>query len=202
NTKDIIINFWSKNNVFILSFILAIYILPYWFSYPPTTVLDGSWVRAINLAIKNKLTFGTGFIFTYGPLGYLSTRNTQYIPSIVLLLTDIFCFVCFYILFYKILSQYKNWFFILLVAVLFFKGTEYTETLFLLFIAFSITSLKNGFKKDYEIVICGICGVLVFFMKVNYGLIAAPLMLILCIYLGIKKIKSFAIFLFTILFVF
>jgi len=45
----------------------------------PTDGLDPSWVYAVNQAVERNLVFGRDFIFTYGPLGYVST--TQYSPG-------------------------------------------------------------------------------------------------------------------------
>jgi hypothetical protein len=39
--------------------------------------IDASWEIGLNIAFKNGLTFGRDIIFTYGPLGFLSTHNSS-----------------------------------------------------------------------------------------------------------------------------
>jgi len=195
-------NFFIKYKIEILSLILSIYTLPGGFFAYIDNNLGGSWERAINYSIKNKLVFGDDFIFTYGPLGYLSTRHTQYISNIFLFLADVFICTCFYHFFYKCLSRSKGWFFILLVAVFYFKGSEFSETLFLLFIVFTILNLKNNFSNHFELICCGISGIVGFFVKINYGVIAIVILFILLLFLLVKNRKSFLILFSTSLFVF
>lgn len=176
-----------------LSLVLSIYALPFSFYEIADNGLDGSWKQALNYAIKKKLVFGTDFVFTYGPLGFLSTRNTLYVSDLVLFLADLFLCVCFYHVIYKFLSQHKGWFFILLMAIFFYKNTEYSEILFFFFIIFTILNFKSHFSNYFEVVCCAIQGVLVFFIKLNYGMISIPLLLFLFIYLLVKNRRSFLV---------
>jgi hypothetical protein len=41
--------------------------------FPPTTDVDSSWAEVLNLANRKGMQFGTDIVFTYGPLGYLTT---------------------------------------------------------------------------------------------------------------------------------
>jgi hypothetical protein len=51
----------------------AITLLAWPIAYRPiTTGLDPSWREALHLAVSDGLRFGTDFVFTYGPLGFLS----------------------------------------------------------------------------------------------------------------------------------
>ncbi len=194
--------FFQKYQNQILAFILAIFSLPVGFAYTVNTSLDGSWVRALNMAIKNNLVFGRDIVFTYGPLAYFSTRNTQYIHDIYLFTADVFLCACFYYVSLQLISKYKGWFIILFVAEFYFKGYEYAASLFLFFIVFTILNLKNNFNNYFEIIACGICGVVVFFVKVNYGLVALPIMIFIAILSLIRNRKSFLIFLGTVSVVF
>ena len=59
----------------------------------PDLCLDQSWHTALNLALERSLVFGDDFVFTYGPLGFLSTRTQIGIDPIYLLLFDVFVIV-------------------------------------------------------------------------------------------------------------
>ena len=61
--------------------IIIQWIFQYDFFQIPNHGLDNSWAIGINLALKEKLLFGSDFIFTYGPLGYLSTSLSIYASS-------------------------------------------------------------------------------------------------------------------------
>lgn len=178
----------------LLAFLLAVYSLPVGFSYTINASLDGSWIRALNVAIKNELVFGRDIIFTYGPLSYFSTRYTQYIHNVYLLFADIFLCTCFYYISYLLVVQSKKWFYILLIAIFYFKGYEYAASLFLFFIVFTVLNLKNDFKNYLEVAICAVCGVVVFFVKVNYGIVSLPIIAFILIMLLIKNRKSFMLF--------
>ena len=79
--------FLERNRIKILSFIIAIYSFPLHFSQPLLYSLDGGWMTALNLAVKNKLIFGKDFVFNYGPLGYFSTRINAYVSNLPILST-------------------------------------------------------------------------------------------------------------------
>jgi hypothetical protein len=192
----------EKFKVILLCIALTVFTLPVGFYYTVYDSLDGSWVRGINMAIRDNLVFGRDIIFTYGPLGYLSTRNTQYIHNIYLLSADIFLCAGFFYVLYSYLSKDKGWFWILLVAIFYFKGAEFASSLFLLFIVFAVMNLKNNFANYFELVFCAVSGVVVFFVKVNYGLMSLPVLLFLAVLMAVVNRKSLAIFLGVVLAVF
>ena len=88
-----------------LSVLLAIYIIPTHLFYFQNYALEGSWKRAINLAVKNHIVFGTQFIFTFGPLGFLSTRNHEYLGNFFIVLGDLFLVTGFYYFLRKYVSR-------------------------------------------------------------------------------------------------
>ena len=63
-----------------LGLIIAIYsivwIVPF-SPYFPNKGLDPSWATVIEHSLLNQLTFGEDIIFTYGPLGFLATKQFQ-----------------------------------------------------------------------------------------------------------------------------
>ena len=44
---------------------------------PPPLELDPSWHAALEYATVHHLQFGTQIVFTFGPLGFLSTRTSM-----------------------------------------------------------------------------------------------------------------------------
>src|ERR1035437_2641104 len=101
----------------------------------------------------------------------------------------------FYYIFRKYLSQYKYWFFILLAAMLCFKASNYTQALFFVFIIFTVLNIHNNSRNYYELIYCTIAGILLFFIKVNYGIIVLFVLLGMALFLLIKNRKSFVVFL-------
>ena len=47
-------------------------------SLSPATGLDPSWQGALELAVRHRLQYGTHFVFTYGPLGFLAVHPLYY----------------------------------------------------------------------------------------------------------------------------
>lgn len=174
----------------VLALVLAIYTLPSGFSYDASNLLDGSWTQVINYAVKHQFIFGSQFIFTYGPLGFLGTRYTPGVSVWVLFIVDMFNVLCFYHIFKKFLYRYAGWFPFLLIALVYFRDTDMAARLFLIFIIFSIANLKNDALNYFELAACAIAGVLVFFIKINYGMISIPLLISLCMFLLFHNRKA------------
>ena len=145
--------------------------------------MDSSWKRALNMALKNGLVFGRDFIFTYGPLGFLNTRNNQYLPDILLFLGDVFLFSGFYHFTYKYISGKKGWFFIVLAALILLRGSSYVQNLYIIFVVFAILCVISRSRNYFELAYCAASGILLFFIKINYGFIAVFFLVILGILL-------------------
>jgi len=67
----------GKSHTHILHFILFFFVLllvPPSFYHQPGEGIDSSWNIALHLAYKYHLVFGKDFVFTYGPLGILTTE--------------------------------------------------------------------------------------------------------------------------------
>jgi len=81
--------FFTKGSPYQSAVILIFSILclsPLLFFTEPSYTLDGSWAISINLAIKNRLTWGENYVFSYGPWGFLATGLKQYAPAVAILL--------------------------------------------------------------------------------------------------------------------
>jgi len=149
--------------------------------------LDGSWMRALNMAIDSGRVFGRDFIFTYGPLGFLSTRNPEYIHTGWLLAADLLIFSGFFYLVYRHLARHKGWWVLLIAATLAMRAADYTQVLFLLFAAYVALLLLRADDSKAVPVFAGVYGVLLFFIKVNYALVSAGILAGLIIYLALQR---------------
>ncbi len=75
-----VFNSWYPRIIFAVGLIITVYaitwIVPFQASMPREG-LDPSWKSVIEHSLLNQLTFGEDIIFTYGPLGFLSTKQFQ-----------------------------------------------------------------------------------------------------------------------------
>ena len=187
---DKILAFYLTYKAQILSAIVAIYIAPPALFYSHNYGIEGSWKRAINMAIKNGTVFGADFIYTFGPLGFLSTRNNEYVGNWLLIISDIFlAFSCYYFLL-TYFKKNKGWFILVLMSMFLVRSAEYTQIMFLMFIIYTIQIIQNKFKNRLQLLITALLGTLLFFIKVNYGIIALLILSIIIIYLVFNNFKS------------
>ena len=143
--------------------------------------LDPSWSLALSYANENNFIWGKDIAFTYGPLGYLSTRIGWGINRDILLLFDVFYFLNFIYIFYYTFKNAVNKFVALLIIVAvtltipYFLGGGIALILFM----FLIFWLKLSIDKPKIIYfsIQTIFIVLLFFIKFNTGLISFGLFL-------------------------
>ena len=118
NRKRLIFKGFSFG-IFALSMLLF---LPTTIFRDTATGLDPSWMIGINLARSNHLVFGKDIVFTYGPLGYLSTRLPIGVSSLHYVVWDVFLYSNIaYILIYAIrkLDDYFSVFLVFLTSLLF-----------------------------------------------------------------------------------
>ena len=186
---------WKNYKQLIIALLLSVYSLPGLFFVTPNIWLDGSWIRALNMAINSHRVFGSDFVFTFGPLGFLCTRNIQYINRLWLLAGDIFLFAGFFYFAYKYLSSQKVWVFIVLPAMFLFRAADYSQTLFLLFIIYTVLNFNNRAQNKFELLYCGLAGGLLFFIKVNYGIVSLAGLLFVSVFLIRSDFRSFILFL-------
>ena len=59
---------------------------------PGEDSLDPSWIKTLQYAAENHISFGKGFIFTYGPLGYLFNPMTKEAYFLACMLNLLFLF--------------------------------------------------------------------------------------------------------------
>jgi len=178
----------------IAAFILALYSFPTCLRLEPGYYLEGSWMRAINMAIKNKLTFGHDFIFTYGPLGFLSTRYDGYVTGYSLFAGDLVLFACYFYFYKKYLPKSIYWFIIALMAMMLMRHTNYSQHLFLVFMIYAVGNIRNKGNDAIELSLCGLTGLLLFFIKINYGIISLPVLTGVAIVTSLQNVKKGLVF--------
>ena len=126
------------------------------------------------MAIHQGLIFGKDWVFTYGPLGFLSTRVPTYIGITPLLFYDIFtACVLIYILRYtfKELNNTAKWF---VVPYLIMMSTHNSETTFQLFTFFIFLVFHHYRTKNLiSLALATGISVLIFFIKLNLGIVAS-----------------------------
>lgn len=91
--------------IFLLS---AFVILPIGFFGHVNAGLDPSWQFSLHMAFENNLIFGKDYIFTYGPLGFLSTRLPFASTKPLLIISDIFLWSVFFYCIYQALRRTDN----------------------------------------------------------------------------------------------
>lgn len=150
----------------------------------PAEGLGPSWRISINLALKNDLQWGTDYIFTFGPLGYLYTRMAAFVPEWHIIAFTFFVWVSIlFVARYFILSskiQNKAELVIGVIIALMFSYVikiEITATVMYVIIFFLLYSIKHD--SIAGLVISIIASTLNLFIKLNYFL---PILLIFCLY--------------------
>ena len=71
---------WYPRGLLVVGLVITIYAITWIIPFRtvmPHEGLDPSWVSVIEHSLRNQLTFGEDIIFTYGPLGFLSTKVFQ-----------------------------------------------------------------------------------------------------------------------------
>ncbi|WP_215240059.1 hypothetical protein [Dyadobacter helix] len=136
--------------------------------------MDGSWTMSINMALHKGLTFGREWVFTFGPLGFLSTRQDLYVGRLPFLIFDIFC-VCIliYVLSYA-LKKIKDPVKCLVIPYLLVMTAHNSEINFSLFtLLIFLIFHSHTEKSNVSLLLATFMSVLSFFVKFNLGLISS-----------------------------
>jgi hypothetical protein len=133
----------------------------------PGAGLDDSWMIALNLAVKNHLLYGKDFIFTYGPLGFLSTNLGAEIPygMIWIWLFHLSIISLFLYIIRKIISDNNSFlvYGIILVSAYHFSYTDLTPRIMMLVFFLIIQNIKK--LNMYTFAITGLLITLQFFIR-------------------------------------
>jgi hypothetical protein len=129
----------------------------------------------INLAVERGLSFGKECIFTYGPLSFLSSRQICFQNKSTLLAFDIFMVSNLIAVYYALLKQNKGalGYGLCLASVVVIKNSlseASTSVLFTLLLFWLLMIWERA--TPLRCLAACVIALLLFFIKVNYGLIA------------------------------
>lgn len=174
----------------VLTLILAAWLLvPKSLAFAPYIGLEPSWMISINLALLRKAVFGTEYIYTYGPLGFLYTRVILGQSKWVMVLCDAFIFINLLYIANAYLNSFKRKNILpgalgLIASIIFIQHINCTLSLFAILL-FHAARICHMHKPGINLLAGVICVSLLPFIKLNYGLVAIPVfylaVLILCV---------------------
>jgi len=180
--------FYPNSVVFKLIYLifLIILLIPYYrISEMPLPGIDNSWRIALEIAYQKGLIFGKDIIYTYGPLGRLTQRIAIETSHFELFLYDIFCYAnTAYILYFflpkdtKIIHYLIHFAFFVVISSIF--GEWISFLLFFVSIIAGFRFLKN--HNHWELSLALLMGIINFFIKANYGIVAVLFVFVLLIY--------------------
>jgi hypothetical protein len=156
----------------LIPLVLIFLLFPFAFYATPVSGLDPSWMIAVHLAVKNHLTFGKDFVFTFGPLSLIRFRYPIFVSKWLFLLSDLYFF---YILFVAFRAMIKRNFrpgpvIFLFACVLVGQYMEMEKWYFflMLFFLFSFLEAPAG---NSNLIHAGILSLICLYIKVNSGVL-------------------------------
>lgn len=175
------------NNLFL--FFIFLLLLPNQLIGFPGTDLDSSWMIALNLAVKNGLVFGKDFIFTYGPLGFLSTHIGLEIPFgyLWIFLFDIGIIGTILFIIVRILKDYNSLivYGIIFIAVYHLAYAETTYRILVIVLFFLLQNIKKF--NFYSLTLVSLLLVIQFFNKPSAAIYFIVIFLATTFYIAIFK---------------
>lgn len=163
---------------------LALALMPHSPYHDPGYGLDSSWAIGLHNAVKNKLVFGTDFVFTYRPLGVLQTRLSIGVHEVVYILFDVFIIANFFYVFFRIITRTNLAVSsILIYLCLWFMVSDASHSLLwlVLFLVFEYHEMRNTIILMDIVAIA----VLSFFIKLSTAFIP-PILAVPAIVYGIR----------------
>jgi len=203
------ISFSKKQLTYIniaFSLLCLLLLMPSLFYTTPGHGLDPSWVIAMHWTVEKEMIFGQDFIFTFGPLGTLSTRLPFGIKTWQILIYDLYIFGNIFILVYLVVKNYSNWqtyFILLIISIIIYDSYSYTHTFFLLFVL--IFWIFYYLEKQNNWIIANLITLfsIIFFIKVSIGIVSLLIFFyFLAFSLFTKKLKLSLFFICLISYVF
>ncbi|WP_435357474.1 hypothetical protein [Emticicia sp. SJ17W-69] len=181
-------SFWLK--LAYLLFLIVLLFPFYRISEPPSPGIDNSWRIALEMAYQKGLVFGKDIIYTYGPLGRLTQRIAIETSNFELFLFDIFCFTNVGFLLHHFFPKPLKFYHLLIHFGLFLLiSSIYGEWLSFILFFISIFSGLLFLKKQNQWLLFHaiIMGVINFYIKANYGVIALGFVFMLLFYAFFSK---------------
>ncbi|MBC7796858.1 MAG: hypothetical protein H7Z37_08300 [Pyrinomonadaceae bacterium] len=141
-------------------------------NYRAGDCIDPSWMLGANLARVQNFVFGRDWVFTFGSLAFLSTRNDVGVSKFYLIAFDILVIANFCFIFRRFVKISWIFGFIASFATAMIVA-NYRDTIFIL-TAFLIFWLCVGVieKSDWAFFAASLITILLFFIKVNASFVA------------------------------
>jgi len=170
-------------------FLIFLLLLPdHLINLPPLGV-DSSWQIAINLAFRDGLVFGKDIIFTYGPLGFLSTNLGLEIPYgnlwILLFNISIICILLFIV--NQILKEYNS---LVVYGIIFiasfnlaYAEISYRNAIIIIFFLFQNIKKFNFYSFSLVFILL----VIQFFIKPSVAIYFIVISLVTSLYIAFFK---------------
>ena len=157
----------------IVASLAFICLLPQRFFGSLGTGLDASWQLALHMAVDAGRVFGRDFLFTYGPLGVLSTRLPFDSSYLLLLAFDLFFYGFLLYAFWRLCQRLETAIqYGILCAVCFFAGelvygADLVIALFGLCLLFLYLFEESGRWLDF--LLACLLAIVIFYVKLNMG---------------------------------
>lgn len=183
----------AKQNLFYLIFGLLFFSTTEPFVYASIDI-DPSWTESLVMAINQNFTFGTDFIFNYGPLGFLNTAllPEKISPWVLFLFHSFLLLNYLMIIRLSFLKMREKWWQAAIVAVLillpwgFFADVTFTLFYLMLFWLLYVQHTRSSLGLILVVVLA----VLIFYIKVNLSLIAYTVLVLSVLYFWLVKAIS------------
>ncbi len=165
---------------------LIILLIPYYrIAEIPLPGIDNSWRIALELAYQKGLVFGKDIIYTYGPLGRLTQRVAIETSHFELFLYDFFCYAnTAYVLYLFLPKDTKKIHYLIHFVLFLIISSIFGEWIsFLLFFVSIIAGFRFLKNHNYwELSYALLMGIINFFIKANFGVVAILFVLVLLVY--------------------
>jgi hypothetical protein len=169
-----------RPDFWVIAFVLFLFFPQRLYNYVNNS-LDGSWAIGLQLALEKNMHFGTDFLFTYGPLGFLNTGLVFGVSKWV--------YVLYYLIFFTFIVYILKLFFkkytlnlfnglAIISGALIFRLAYDTQIWFFYCLFISALVLHEDANKRVHFIISIALALLLFFVKANSGIVAMLYILI------------------------
>lgn len=165
-----------------------LFFLPTRFFSDLTVGLDPSWQIALQLAFEKPRVFGQDFIFTYGPLGFISTRFPSPSNFWLLLTHDLFIYFTLILIFISLARRLKSYVSLISLVLVCWLAGNTINSLDIVVVHFAMMLYllfeHRDTKKSLYLILAAILSVVIFYVKLNLGLASVMCMIAYCISLA------------------
>jgi hypothetical protein len=173
--------------------VASLFLLPGSFYGKIDSGLDPSWQIALHLAWEQGRIFGRDFLFTYGPLGVLSTRLPFEGMRWLLCAFDLFVGVQIVFVLLTLYRRITRWYQLLFVMPLCLVASlggglyshDLVVLLFWLFLFHLFSHVQTG--SHSSIILASILSIVIFYVKLNLGLASVACMVAFFVFDAVRR---------------